>query len=49
MWSADVEARWRELSDEVIMGMVEWRGPHPHTTFSEARIVTFGMITVLSS
>ena len=26
MWSADVAARWRELGDEVIMGMAEWRG-----------------------
>jgi len=26
MWSADVEARWRELSDNVIMGMAEWEG-----------------------
>jgi hypothetical protein len=39
MRSADVEARWRELGDEVIMGMVEWRGLHPRTTFSDARNV----------
>src|SRR2546426_856349 len=29
MWSADVEARWRELSEEVITGMAEWRGGDP--------------------
>jgi hypothetical protein len=49
MWSADVEARWRKLSDEVITGMAEWREPHPQTTFSDARNVTFGMTTELSS
>ena len=35
MWSADVEARWRELSEEVITGMAEWRGQHPRATLSE--------------
>ena len=28
MWSADVEARWRELSEEVITGMAERREQH---------------------
>ena len=39
MWSADVEARWRELSEEVITGMVEWRGQHPRaaSTLEQAR------------
>lgn len=35
MWSADVEARWRELSEEVITGMAEWRGQHPRATLRE--------------
>jgi hypothetical protein len=35
MWSEDVEARWRELSDEALTGMAEWRGPHPRATLSE--------------
>src|SRR5437667_9842520 len=35
MWSADVEARWRELSEEVITGMAEWRGQHPRATLTE--------------
>ena len=35
MWSADVEARWRELSEEVITGMAEWRGQHPRATLKE--------------
>ena len=35
MWSADVEARWRELSEEVITGMAEWRGQHPRATLNE--------------
>src|SRR5256885_6436304 len=35
MWSADVEARWRALSEEVITGMAEWRGQHPRATLKE--------------
>jgi ribosomal protein S27AE len=35
MWSADVEARWRELSEDVITGMAEWRGQHPRATLRE--------------
>jgi predicted RNA-binding Zn-ribbon protein involved in translation (DUF1610 family) len=35
MWSDAVEARWRELSEEVITGMAEWRGQHPRATLSE--------------
>jgi hypothetical protein len=36
MCSEDVEARWRELSDEVITGMAEWRMP-PRARSSMAR------------
>ena len=35
MWSVEVEARRRELSEEVITGMAEWRGQHPRATLSE--------------
>ena len=35
MWSAAMEARWRELSEEVFTGMAEWRVQHPRATFSE--------------
>ena len=35
MWSDEVEARWRELSEEVITGMAEGRGQHPRATLSE--------------
>jgi hypothetical protein len=35
MWSDEVEARWRELSEEVMTGMAEWRVQHPRATFSE--------------
>lgn len=35
MWSAEREARWRALSEEVFTGMVEWRVQHPQATFSE--------------
>src|SRR5919198_5752970 len=35
MWSDEVEARWRELSEEVITGMAEWRAQHPRATLRE--------------
>jgi hypothetical protein len=35
MWSADVSARWRELSEEVITGMAEGRAQHPRATMQE--------------
>ena len=35
MWSAEMEARWRALSEEVFTGMAEWRVQHPRATFSE--------------
>jgi uncharacterized protein YPO0396 len=35
MWSDEVEARWRQLSEEVITGMAEWREQHPRATLSE--------------
>jgi len=31
----DVDARWRQLSEEVISGMKEWRVQHPRATFQE--------------
>lgn len=34
MWSTEMEARWRELSEEVFTGMAEWRVQHPRATFS---------------
>jgi YgiT-type zinc finger domain-containing protein len=34
-WSAEVEARWQELTDEVITGMKEWRLQHPKATLRE--------------
>jgi uncharacterized protein with PIN domain len=35
MWAAEMEGRWRELSEEVFTGMAEWRVQHPRATFSE--------------
>jgi hypothetical protein len=35
MWSNEVEARWRELSEAVIRGLAEWRTQHPRATLSE--------------
>jgi NADH pyrophosphatase NudC (nudix superfamily) len=31
----DLDAHWRELSEEVIVGMKEWRIQHPKATFQE--------------
>lgn len=35
MWSNEAESRWRELAEEVITGMIEWRLQHPKATFKE--------------
>ena len=35
MWSDQLEARWRELTEEVMTGMKEWRLAHPKATFRE--------------
>ncbi len=31
----DQEKRWRELSEEILSGMKEWRQAHPEATFRE--------------
>jgi YgiT-type zinc finger domain-containing protein len=31
----ELEARWHQLSDEVITGMKDWRVQHPRATFQE--------------
>ncbi len=31
----DVDARWHELSEDVISGMKDWRVQHPKATFRE--------------
>jgi hypothetical protein len=35
MSSDGLDARWRELSEEVVTGMAEWRAQHPKATFQE--------------
>lgn len=35
MWSKELEARWQQLTGEVITGMKEWRLQHPRATFRE--------------
>ncbi len=35
MWSAEIEARWRELAEEAMAGMREWRVQHPKATLVE--------------
>ena len=35
MWTEETEARWRQLSEEVMTGMKEWRLAHPRATFKE--------------
>jgi NADH pyrophosphatase NudC (nudix superfamily) len=34
----DLDARWRQLSEEVISGMKEWRLQHPKATFQEIEV-----------
>ena len=35
MWTPEVEGRWQQLGDEVMIGMKEWRLQHPRATFRE--------------
>jgi hypothetical protein len=35
MWSGELEAQWRELSEDVMTGMAEWRMQHPKATLQE--------------
>jgi hypothetical protein len=35
MWSDELEMRWRQLAEEVLVGMKEWRLQHPKATFAE--------------
>ena len=35
MWSAEIEAHWQQLGEEVMVGMKEWRLQHPKATFQE--------------
>jgi hypothetical protein len=35
MWSAELEGQWRELAEEVLVGIKEWRVQHPRATLSE--------------
>ena len=35
MWPVDVEKRWRDLMEEAIGGMGEWRRQHRRATFQE--------------
>ncbi len=35
MWSAETEERWRELAEEAMAGMRDWRVQHPKATLVE--------------
>jgi len=35
MWSEELEARWQQLAEEVMIGMKEWRLQHPRATLQE--------------
>ena len=37
-WSEELEARWRELAEEVVLGMKEWRLQHSEATFQEIEV-----------
>src|SRR5579884_3718409 len=34
-WSDELETRWRQLSEDVLVGMKEWRIAHPKATLRE--------------
>lgn len=35
IWTKEMEARWQQLSEEVMTGMKEWRFAHAKATFKE--------------
>ena len=35
MWSSEIDGRWRELAEEALAGMKEWRLGHPKATLAE--------------
>jgi hypothetical protein len=35
MWTDEVEHRWQELAEEVLLGIKEWRLQHPKATLTE--------------
>jgi hypothetical protein len=35
MWSDELETRWQQLAEEVLIGMKEWRLQHPRASFAE--------------
>lgn len=37
-WSDELEARWRQLSEDVLSGMKEWRQAHPKATLREIEV-----------
>lgn len=39
VWNKELEARWRELTEEVMTGVKDWRVQHPKATFQEIEAV----------
>ncbi len=35
MWTEELDARWHELAEEVLIGIKEWRLQHPKASLSE--------------
>ena len=35
MWSSEIDGRWRELAEEALAGMKEWRLAHQRATLAE--------------
>ena len=38
-WGTEQEARWQQLSEEVMTGLRDWRAAHPRATFVEIEAV----------
>src|SRR5215208_7761886 len=38
MWDAQLDREWRRLSEEVLLGMKDWRAQHPRATLREIEI-----------
>jgi len=38
MGGREMDGQWREVAEEVLTGMKEWRQQHPRTTFTEIEV-----------
>lgn len=47
MWRTDPSPHWRELAEDVILGMKRWRAEHPRATWAEIEAALDERLAVL--